>query len=87
MKKKFKHEMGAQVQDTVTGVAGTITGRFEYLNGCKRYMLETIMGSDLKELVFDEDRLKVLTAPGDIVTSPTGGPQGSTPPPRTGAQS
>jgi len=33
----FKIELGAKVVDNITGFRGTVTGRCEYLTGCRQY--------------------------------------------------
>lgn len=54
--------LGCRAKDAVTGFEGTVTARFEYLNGCLRYMVEAPskeQGGKPEELVFDEERLDV----------------------------
>lgn len=57
-------ELGAKARDRVSGWEGTITSRYEYLNGCERY---EISGSDKdgkpEGFVFDFQQIEVLEAP------------------------
>lgn len=58
--------LGATVRDVVTGFQGIATGRFEYLNGCIRYMVECPpkeAGGKPEELVFDEERIEQVEPP------------------------
>lgn len=81
----FKYAMGAQARDSITGFEGTITARYEFINGCRRYQLEALRDGDLKELVFDEERVVVLAAePARVEARVTGGPRAK--PPRTGTR-
>lgn len=36
----FKHQLGCEARDIVTGLEGVITSRTEYLNGCVRYCIQ-----------------------------------------------
>lgn len=80
---KFEHEMGAKVEDKVTGFQGTVTGAFTFINGCKRYAVEARVKdgeshTKPEELVFDEDRLQgIREAKTEIPKKPTGGPRPS----------
>jgi hypothetical protein len=83
--KVFQFALGVKARDEVTGFEGVITGRYEFLNGCKRYSLEALKDDDVKEFTFDEDRLRLVKAePSQVQPSGTGGPRRS--PPRTGAR-
>jgi len=61
MGKLFAIEMGAEVTDQVTGFKGVVTGRAEYLTGCRQYGVQPKMKKGEKSLPrqqwFDEDRL------------------------------
>lgn len=63
----MKHiALGSTVRDAVTGFQGVATGRFEYLNGCIRYMVECPPkdeGGKPEELIFDEERLEQVEPP------------------------
>lgn len=76
MGKTFKFDLGAKAVDTVTDVEGTITGRFEYLNGCIRYLLEFGKDGEAKDIVLDEDRLELVkNARREEPLRRTGGPR------------
>lgn len=74
----FKFSLGEKVKDTVTGFSGIVTARTEWLNGCKRYGVQSQKLKDNKPLDqqwFDEEQ---LTAAGNgikAVQRMTGGPR------------
>jgi hypothetical protein len=77
----FRFENGDEVRDTVTGVQGVITGRYEYLNGCLRYTIEYAKDGEPKDMTLDEDRLELVkSVKREGLLAPTGGPR--TAPPR-----
>lgn len=52
--------MGKEVEDTVTGFKGTITARYEFINGCVQYLVEgRVKDNETKDTAVDEQRLKV----------------------------
>lgn len=52
------------VKDSVTGFAGVITARCEYLDGDTRYQVEEMVSGKPVQQWFDEGRLKLdLAAP------------------------
>ena len=55
----FKIDLGVKAKDNVTGFSGIVTGRVEYLTGCRQYLITPKAGKDkLNEAYwFDEDRL------------------------------
>lgn len=73
----FLHPLGKEATDVVSGFKGIITGRAEYIAGCRQYVLtpkakEDGTGSEGRWI--DEER---LTITGDGVTlapTPKGGP-------------
>lgn len=79
-------ELGAKARDRVSGWEGTITARYEYINGCERY---EISGADKdgkpESFVFDAQQVEVVAAPEpDLVREPpkvarTGGPRTNAP--------
>lgn len=78
-------ELGSSARDIVSGWAGTITARYEYLNGCERY---EISGKDKdgkpEAYVFDAQQVEVTKAPDAKLTrkpepARVGGPRGSAP--------
>ena len=78
---EFKFEMGATVRDKLTGFDGTITGRADYLNGCRQYLIKPRKLDDGKMIDghwIDEQRLELMNATifeaGDTKRRP-GGPQ------------
>ena len=59
----FMIAMGINVRDTITGFAGKVTGRVEYITGCNQYLLAPKVGEngDFKEgHFFDEQRLEIV---------------------------
>lgn len=84
-------QFGETVKDSVTGFQGVVTARYEFMNGCVRYMVERLKedGGGIDELVFDEQRLRIISRPivGNEVPPArpaTGGARPS--PPRTGSR-
>lgn len=81
-------ELGTRVRDRVSAYEGTVTARYEYLNGCERY---EVSGADKdgkpEAFVFDVQQLQVLAAPiPALVREPepqplkkTGGPRDNAP--------
>lgn len=52
------------MNDKVTGFTGTVTGRVEYLTGCRQYLVQPRVGEKGKypdAHWFDEDRLEADT--------------------------
>lgn len=80
--KIFKFKLGAQARDTVTGFEGTITGRNEWLNGCKQYCLKAKVGEDGKiksgEWI-DEQQVEIVKPAKEAERPPIGGPQADAP--------
>lgn len=80
----FTIELGATVKDTITGFKGVITGRCEYVTGCRTYLVQpkAVKGEFKSALWMDEDRLTVTKdAPKPKKKkTPTGGPQEFEPP-------
>jgi len=78
----FKLELGQEgVRDRITGFTGTVTGRAEYLTGCRQYLVQPPAKKDHSEWVdgrwMDEGRL-VLVSEGEETNK--GGPQSCQPP-------
>lgn len=72
----FKFEFGTVVRDTVTGWEGKITGRYEFINGCIRYGLETLKDGKHEEMSFDEGRLEIVKSKdSSVALKRTGGPR------------
>jgi hypothetical protein len=71
----FKIELGKKVKDRVTGFAGTVTGRADYINGCHQYCVAAkSQGGKIGDSSwFDEDRLvKASTAKAKTVKRSSG---------------
>lgn len=76
----FKFELGQQVKDKLTGFEGFVTGRCDYMTGCKQYLVtpkvrkgkthEYPSGSWL-----DEDRLQKGKERFKMAVRVAGGPQ------------
>ena len=69
---RFKIPLGEKVTDNVTGFSGTITGRAEYITGCRQYCIvgQSENGKAAAAEWFDESRLT-----GVVESLDTGGPQ------------
>lgn len=81
--------LGDKVRDTVSGWEGIATGRYEYLNGCRRWQVDGVDKEGKPEgFVFDEQQLEVSETQAVVPKdhSPreqlTGGPRGNRPLPR-----
>ena len=56
-----KKNLGRTATDKITGFAGTVTGRCEYITGCPAFLVQPHVkpdGDDVESKWFDEDRLK-----------------------------
>jgi len=76
----FKFGLGDQVKDTVTGYKGTIIGRTEWLNGCKRYCIQaaklTDSGKPVESEHVDEGQIDLIKAARNRPQAAvTGGPR------------
>lgn len=71
-------ELGVKAKDKITGFAGTVTGRSEYLTGCAQYLVAPPVGKDgnvRDSCWFDEQRLTVTgTSRISLDNSRTPGP-------------
>ena len=62
----MKTELGQKVKDSITGFAGIVTGRAEYITGCHQILVQPPVknakdGGDFQEPHwFDEDRAEVI---------------------------
>ena len=64
-KATFKIPRGANVVDVVTGFAGQVTGRADYVTGCNQYLVQPPVDKEGKYVAgqwFDENRLNCSTA-------------------------
>jgi hypothetical protein len=79
-------KLGDKAKDTVSGFAGIVTGRFEYLNGCVRLQIEPDKldkeGKRIEGCVFDIEQLALVKAAKPRAVTPSGGPR-SDPAPRS----
>lgn len=85
--REFTISLGSPAEDEITGFSGTVTGRAEYLTGCRQYLVTPRCDdpSKLNEAHwFDEDRLKVHTLAPETGSPPKGGPVARAPIRRAG---
>lgn len=77
----FTFTCGDEVKHKITGFAGTVIARTQWLNGCRRYTIQSKGLKDGKTIdpeVFDEGELLMVKAqklPGPAAAKPPGGPQ------------
>ena len=64
MAKKFKHELGKEAEDLLTGFKGIITSRTEHITGCNVYGIAPKVIKDDGKVAetqwFDEARIKII---------------------------
>lgn len=56
-------ELGDKVKDTISGFQGIVVSKCEYLNGCKRYQIQSVKleaGKMVSEWI-DEEQIEILT--------------------------
>ena len=72
----FKIELGAKVKDSITGFSGIVTGRAEYITGCRQYAItpKAVKNEHKDSYWIDEDRL-VGSVKKTVAKKPNGGPQ------------
>lgn len=78
----FKYELGSKAQCRITGYAGIITARTEWLYGCRRYTLQARQlaeGKPVESLYLDEDAVELFEAAEPHEAQATGG---DAPPPQ-----
>jgi len=76
----FLYGLGKEAKDKVTGFKGVITGRSDFIAGCRQYCLTPPMKDDGKLADahwFDEERIEVVGDGVAIAAVKTGGPVGS----------
>jgi hypothetical protein len=75
----FKFELGSILKDSVTGFQGVVTGRTEWLYGCKRYVLTPQKlkdGRPIEGVWVDEPQLiEVKSSKTKNPEKPTHGPR------------
>ena len=76
----FKHELGLEGKDKISGFSGIIIARIEHLTGCNVYWLApNKLGPEGKKLdseSFDEERIEIIgkgIAPEDVNPKPVKG--------------
>jgi len=72
----FKFELGVEAKDKVTGFKGIILSRTEWLNGCKRYALQSRKldaGKVIEVQYFDEEQIEIIGNGIAVRQRPTGG--------------
>ena len=75
--RNFTIPLGSTAGDTVTGFTGMITGRAEYLTGCRQYLVQSRGDDPAKKPDaewFDEARLIAEKEVAEEGTPATGGP-------------
>lgn len=79
----FKFNNGDPVSDKVTGFSGTVTGRADYITGCRTYLVQPAMkdGAWVDSRWLDEDRLAAGSGERVELEVETNGP-GDEPPRR-----
>ncbi len=90
----FSIPLGRRVRDRITKFEGIVTGRAEYLTGCRQYAVQGVAseGREAPSGWFDESRLEVqrdlglsdseiaLISGAGKEAAPPGGPQRDAPP-------
>lgn len=75
----FTYEHGESLTDQISGFMGVVTGRADYITGCRQYLLQPKGESSNKKADaewFDEGRLThEPDKPKEVKPSETGGPQ------------
>jgi hypothetical protein len=77
-------KLGSKARDTVSGWEGTLTARYEYMNGCVRYEVSASDKDGKPEaFVFDQQQIEMIEEKAPPAEpKPTGGPRGNRPPAR-----
>lgn len=60
----FTHELGKKAKDKISGMAGILTARCEFLTGCNRYCIspqELKDGRPIEGMYFDEAQIEILS--------------------------
>jgi|GEM_PF-1058713 len=75
----FTHPLGFEATDMISGFSGTITGRADYISGCRQYCLQPPSkdGKFQEAHWFDEERLAVTPDQRglpEVMATRTGGP-------------
>jgi len=59
----FKHELGKRAKDKVTGFAGILMARCQFLTGCNRYSIQPTElkdGKPIDSIYFDEAQIEIV---------------------------
>lgn len=78
--KKFKHELGIEAKDLITGFSGIITTRTEHITGCNTYGIVPPIKDGKIEVTewFDENRIE-KTGKGVLIDNHNDGASGQHP--------
>lgn len=60
----FIHELGKKGKDKITGFAGILTSRCEFLTGCNRYCIQPTElkdGKPIDGIYFDEAQIEIVS--------------------------
>ncbi len=72
-------KLGEKVKDKISGFEGIACARSEYLNGCKRILIEPTKlkddGSTIEGVWFDDQQIELIGPGINAETKPSGGPQ------------
>ena len=76
--------LGMKVRDVVSGFEGIATGRVEYINGCKQFLITPRVDKDGKYMEaqwVDQQRVEILDSEPVVKVSDSlaGGPSGGAP--------
>lgn len=76
----FKINLGAKVKDKISGYTGLVTGRSEWLYGCRTYTvkaqgLNKESGKPFDSIACDEEQLEVVKDVVPPKVKDTGGPR------------
>lgn len=68
----MKIKLGSTVKDVISGFAGVVTGRAEYITGCNQLLVQPPLKKDgelANSAWWDEDRLELLAEPEQSLIS------------------
>jgi hypothetical protein len=66
----FKYSLGTQAKDKITGYAGTLVARTEWIHGCARYTIQAPVlkdGFPVEAYTMDEDAIEITGEPAKDV--------------------
>lgn len=69
----FTIPRGSTVKDNITGFAGVVTGRCDYITGCNQYAVQPAKKDDgtfIEARWFDEHRLAVMPGAPMVLQAP-----------------